>query len=620
MRELARPALRAEQDAGAALACQCRFLEATLSSIPDYVYAFDRQRRFAYVNPAMLRLFGRSADEIIGRTLADLGFPADLAEKLNGHIDDILSHGITVEDDVFYRTPSGHAAYFSFLWGPVHEANGCVELVVGVSRETTERRTIEEELRKNEARLRAATSLAGLGIYSWDPATGALEWDERLHVMWGVPADLPIDMDVFERGIHPDDLPRVQHAIAKCADPTGDGRYDIEYRVIGRDDGVTRHIATSGQTKFADGRAVGFIGAAIDVTAQRRNEAEIRANEAQFRSFAEYSSNLIWIGDPAAATILYSSAAYEKIWGVPRPDAPTDVADWMHNVHPDDRQQVENSLGTVKAGEIAQFEYRIVRPSDGGIRRLRETSFPIPDEHGAVTRIGGITEDLTLEDVRQVYIVSATRAEARSLAGLVRALGYHARTFDSASAFLDLAPVLATGCVLVDIRRAREEGLSVPRELKARSVKLPAVALDAPRADVAAAVDAMKAGAVDYVVVKDEATLRVQLAKVMAECHGAMRPTSRDDYAVARVARLTPREREVLIGLVEGGTNKTIAKELGISPRTVELHRAQVMNRLNASSLTELLQIALSAGISPSLRQQKEQLRSIRAAPESRLR
>ena len=116
----------------------------------------------------------------------------------------------------------------------------------------------------------------------------------------GASADAPVDIGIFEAGIHPDDLARVRKAIAACVDPDGDGRYNIEYRVLGRDDGVTRHIATSGRTTFAQGRAIGFIGAAIDVTAQRTAEAAIRASEAQFRGFAAHSSNLIWIGDPVS--------------------------------------------------------------------------------------------------------------------------------------------------------------------------------------------------------------------------------------------------------------------------------------------------------------------------------
>ena len=587
--------------AGAELASQSRFLEATLSSIPDFVYAFDAQRRFVYANSAMLALFGLSADQMLGKTFADLNYPADLADRLNRHIDLILRDGVTVEDEVFFRSPTGRAAYFAFLWGPVRANDGAVELVVGVSRDTSERRAFEEALRTSEARLRAASELVGLGVYSWDPVTGTLDWDERLRAMWGLAPNAAVDMTVYESGIHPDDLPRVRSAIDACVDPSGDGRYDIEYRVIGHDDGVLRHIATSGRTTFSNGEATGFIGAAIDVTEQRRNEAAVRASEAQFRSFAAHSSNLIWIVDTAAEKIIYRSAAFERIWGVPCEEGSTKVAEWIEDVHPDDRQQVAHALASVRSGEVVQFEYRIVRPADGAVRWLRDTSFPIPDQNAAVTRIGGITEDLTQEDVRQVYIVSARPAEGRKLASLVRGFGHRARTFDSSNTFLDMAPVLTPGCVLVDLRSERNEGLAVPRELKARSVTLPTIVLDAPGADVTAAVAAMKAGAIDYVVLNDEASLGPKLASAVAECVGTVRPTTRDENAGARVARLTPREREVLVGLVEGGTNKSIGQKLGISPRTVELHRAQVMNRLNASNLTELLQIALSAGIAPTV-------------------
>lgn len=581
-------------------ACQARFVEANLSAIPDYVYAFDRQRRFAYANPAMLDLFGLSAADMIGKSFADLDYPPDLARLLDADIDRIFAEGVTVQKEVFFRSPTGQAAYFAYLWGPIRGTDGAVELVVGVSRDTSERRAFEEALRTSEARLRAATELVGIGIYAWDPVTGSLEWDDRLRAMWGLPAGAPVDMALFEGGIHPDDRARVGQAIARCVDPSGDGRYEAEYRVIGRQDGVTRHIATSGRAHFAEGRAIGFIGAAIDVTAQRRAEAGIRASEAQFRSFAAHSSNLIWIADPAAGTILYRSAAYERIWGVPCDRAANDVGGWMNDVHPDDRQQVDHALAMVEAGEVVQFEYRIVRPVDGVVRWLRDTSFPIFDDDGAVVRIGGITEDLTQEDVRHVYIVSGKASEARRLSAMVRALGYRARTFAGASAFLDIAPVLAPGCLLLDLRKGREDGLSIPRELKARSIALPSIALDAAGAAVTSAVTAMKAGAADYVIVGDEEALRETLASALAECRGAARPIARDDGGSARVARLTSREREVLIGLVDGGTNKTIAQKLGISPRTVELHRAQVMNRLNAGSLTELLQMALAAGIMPA--------------------
>jgi PAS domain S-box-containing protein len=597
-------------EAAAEPASQSRFVEATLSFIPDLVYAFDQQGRFVYANPAVQALFRLSADEVLGRKFADLGYTGELTERLNAYVNQVLSDGVTVEDEVFYRSPTGSGAYFTFLWGPVRAEDGSIALVVGVSRDTTKQHASEDALKRSEARLRAANELVGLGVYSWDPVTGALDWDARLRAMWGLPSDAPVDMDVYEAGIHPDDLRRVQDAIAACADPAGDGGYNIEYRVIGRDDGVTRHIATAGRTTFEHGSAVHFIGAAIDVTAQRRAEAAIRASEAQFRSFAEHSSNLIWIGDPAAGTIIYRSAAFDRIWGASRENAPSSLAKWLEVVHPDDRQQVERALVTVQAGRVAQYDYRIVRP-DGAIRWLRDTSFPILDADGVVSRIGGIAEDFTREHRRQVYVVSTKATEARRLATLVRASGYRARTFESAATFLDIAPVLSPGCVVVDLRGSRLQGLSVPRELKARSIALPTIVLDGPAADVKSAVTAMKAGAIDYLTVTDEGSLRGMLANAVAECRGAAQSTTRDETAAARVARLTPREREVLLHLVDGETNKMIGHGLGISPRTVELHRAQVMSRLNATNLTELLQIALGAGVAPLSRVSRQDRPSI---------
>ncbi|MBB5716917.1 PAS domain S-box protein [Sphingomonas aerophila] len=586
--------------AAAELARQARFLEANLSSIPDYVYAFDRGRRFVYANPAMLALFGLTSQEMLGRTFTELDYPPDLAALLNSQIDQIFADGLTIEDEVFYRSTTGHAAYFGYLWGPVRGDDGSVDLVVGVSRDISERRALEETLRKSEARLRAATDLVGVGIYSWNPVTDTLDWDERLRAMWGLSPDAVVNIDVYKAGIHPDDLPRVRSAIAACVDPDGDGHYAIEYRVIGRDDDVTRHIATSGRTTFEGGHAVSFIGAAIDMTEQRTTEAAVRASEAQFRSFAENSSNLLWIADTTTGAIIYRSAAFERIWGEPCAEAPIKLEAWMGHVHPDDRQAVTRALDSVRAGEVTQYEYRIVRPKDGCVRWLRDTSFPIRDDRAGVTRIGGIAEDLTQQDSRQVYVVSTSASEARQIARLVRSMDYGARIFESADAFLDMAPVLSSGCVIVDLRRRRDDGLSVPRELKARSIGLPTVALDGPNAGAEAAVAAMKAGAVDYVMFRDEAVLLGKLGAALAECQATAHPATRDEEVSAQIARLTSREREVLVGLVDGGTNKIIAQGLGISPRTVELHRAQVMNKLGASSLTEVVQIAFSAGFAPA--------------------
>jgi PAS domain S-box-containing protein len=148
---------RAHAEAGSAAARtalqhQSRFIEATLAALPDYIYAFDRNHRFVYVNRAVQDLLGRDAGQILGCNFADLEVAPDLAARLDRHLDSLFGGGASVEDEVFYTSPTGVAAHFHLRWRPVPAENGSVELVVGVARDTTERRRIEARLRQDEER------------------------------------------------------------------------------------------------------------------------------------------------------------------------------------------------------------------------------------------------------------------------------------------------------------------------------------------------------------------------------------------------------------------------------------------------------------------------------------
>jgi len=138
--------------AHAALMRQSRFVETTLDALPDFVYAFDRAHRFVYVNRAMEELYGMTAGEMAGRSFADLDFPSDLAARLDDHLATIFRTGVTIQDEVFFTSPTGTSAYFQFRWGPVLAEDGTVEQVVGVSRDTTGRRMLEARLRESEER------------------------------------------------------------------------------------------------------------------------------------------------------------------------------------------------------------------------------------------------------------------------------------------------------------------------------------------------------------------------------------------------------------------------------------------------------------------------------------
>jgi PAS domain S-box-containing protein len=137
-------------------------------------------------------------------------------------------------------------------------------------------RISEQRLRESEARLQAAMDLVGLGCYSWNPQTNALQWDTRVKAMWGLAPEVPADYEGFITGVHPEDRERVEAAIAKSADPRGDGIYDIEYRVRGIGDGLDRWVATRGQTYFDNGTARHFFGVALDISEQKEHETDLQ--------------------------------------------------------------------------------------------------------------------------------------------------------------------------------------------------------------------------------------------------------------------------------------------------------------------------------------------------------
>ena len=152
---------------------------------------------------------------------------------------------------------------------------------------------MSRRLRESEARLQAAVDLVKLGRYAWNPQTNELQWDDTLRAMWGLPAGAPVDYDVWRAGVHPDDLARVEAAIQRCTDPRGDGVYDIEYRVIGKTDGVERWIATRGQTNFENDVPVSFFGVALDVTDRKRIERRLeRRVEDRTRELEEANRQL----------------------------------------------------------------------------------------------------------------------------------------------------------------------------------------------------------------------------------------------------------------------------------------------------------------------------------------
>jgi len=201
------------------------------------------------------------------------------------------------------------------------------------------------------------------------------------------------------------------------------------------------------------------------------------------------------------------------------------------------------------------------------------------------------------DKITMVHVIDDDEAMRESLAFLLGTAGIEVQAYESATAFLDVAPKIKTGCVITDVRMPGLSGVDLLRRLRELKVDLPVIVITG-HGDVTLAVQAMKIGAIDFLEkpFDDE----VLLASVRSALNQLDRDSERQaerSEIEARLAALSKRERDVLDGLVGGLANKQIAYDLGISPRTIEIYRANLMTKMQAASLSDLVRMALIAGI-----------------------
>ena len=193
-----------------------------------------------------------------------------------------------------------------------------------------------------------------------------------------------------------------------------------------------------------------------------------------------------------------------------------------------------------------------------------------------------------------VHIVDDDSAIRDSLSLLMKSVGFEVRTYVSAERFLEQADLESPGCLVADVRMQGMSGLELQQVLNERGIKLPVIIITG-HGDVPMAVQAMKAGAVDFLEKPyDNDLLITRIKQCLKEASKEQDKESEVAEAKIKLAQLTPREQEVMNLLVEGKHNKAIATEMNISVRTAEAHRAKVMKKLQADSLSDVVRIALA--------------------------
>ena len=195
-----------------------------------------------------------------------------------------------------------------------------------------------------------------------------------------------------------------------------------------------------------------------------------------------------------------------------------------------------------------------------------------------------------------VFVVDDDRAMRDSLRWLLDSVGLPVRTYATAAEFLADHDPAQPGCLVLDVRMPGMSGLDLQAELSRRGVELPTIVITG-RAEVPMAVRAVKAGAIDFIEKPFSDQLLLDRVRQALELdRDAREVRTRREDARQRLAALTAREREVLHLVVAGKANKEIAFELGLSPKTIEVHRAHVMSKMHVDSLAELIRVALLAG------------------------
>jgi two-component system, LuxR family, response regulator FixJ len=194
---------------------------------------------------------------------------------------------------------------------------------------------------------------------------------------------------------------------------------------------------------------------------------------------------------------------------------------------------------------------------------------------------------------RVVHVIDDDEALRESVAFLLRAASFEIKAFPSAQAFLAALPDASLSCVITDVRMPDMSGIELVKRLKELKIDVPVIVVTG-HGDVALAVEAMKLGAADFFEkpFNDDLLVASVRAALKEQDHQIKRHAERAEIE-HRLAKLSARERDVLAGLIEGRANKQIAFHLGISPRTVEIYRANLMTKMHADSLSDLVRMAL---------------------------
>jgi PAS domain S-box-containing protein len=319
----------------------------------------------------------------------------------------------------------------------IRDSTGKPSRIAGVVQDITARKEAEAALRDSEEQLRLATEAAEIGLWDVDEIRRTLYWPARVKAMFGISPNHPVSMADFYAGLHPDDRDRVSAAYAAAADPAQRAVYDVEYRTIGKEDGVLRWVAAKGRGIFdAQGRCLRVIGTALDITARKAAAARLEASEAElrvlattlerrvaertaelseserrFRAIFDTTFQLTGLGTLDGTLLVVNRAALdaaqvslEQVTGQKLWESPW----WRDN--PREIERLKQGLERVANGEFVRYEARLTLPA--GERSFDFSMKPVLDESSKPIFLVAEGRDMTDQRLAEEALRQAQKMEA----------------------------------------------------------------------------------------------------------------------------------------------------------------------------------------------------------------
>ncbi|MEE4213193.1 MAG: PAS domain-containing protein, partial [Parvularcula sp.] len=391
---------------------------------PVAIWVTEADGYCIYLNRAWYELTGQTEEEAEGFGWLNATHPDDKAAAEQAFLE-ANTNREPFRLEYRLRHHDGEYRWAIDAAAPRLSASGEFLGYIGSVIDIHERRDAEERLALKEEQLRLALEVAEIGEWGVEHATGAMFWPPRVKAMFGISADVPVTLEDFFAGLHPDDQERTRAAYEAASDPDRRALYDVEYRTVGREDGKVRWVAAKGRGLFdAQGKCYRVIGTAIDITKRKAAEEELASGAKILRAATEIAGVGVWDWDIEADWVRWSDAHFELLDYEVNEVTPSYTA-WRQRLHEDDVEAVEAALAHARDTRQEYIcDFRAIH-QDGKEHWLSARGQFLYDAHGRPVRMLGAMIDTTerrRQEEWQKLLVEELQHRVRNLISMIRSM------------------------------------------------------------------------------------------------------------------------------------------------------------------------------------------------------